>query len=263
MAQEMTIEALSKAFRMQYGPDNTIYSTYSSEDALLVDLCIKFLNAGFHPTSVLDQEGIKQIKRITGVNLNNIVCTDASTPPSFITDQINAQAHTVVPPEQLIPKDSVCKHYSYESNVSDNYEFANHVNIATCSSTNVDGINCVCSFRQTICPFFSSDYALFSNYTVNQDGVDHLYKVFKYRTIDSNYKFTIYDSENNLLHELSYPIHVIKELASGLLEEEISSLVNEIHLKLSVNSSFVLDADYSINSSNDVPTKSYLATLIS
>ena len=246
---EMTIQELHDRFISGYGPNNSCYKNASTEDKFLLDIVYATLAAGSHPSQVLTPEAIKQVKKLTAVDLSKIKCPDSKISSKSVPETFN--------PED-IPETAVCINYSCGDNVSKNYQYANQTNFGTCACDKINSMYCTSPFSQKHCPYFVADYSLFATHIIDENIV---YKSYKERT-STEYIISVYDSNNNLLTKLNYPPSVINEIPDGSLEEEITDIVKNIH-----NSTFNAQ-DYSfvsqfLNSSEStVPSKPYISALI-
>ena len=66
-----------------------------------------------------------------------------------------------------------------------------------------------------------------------------------------------------LINNLSYPLSAISELAKGVLEEEVTSIIKEIHKKSFIETFSEMNVDYPLLESTVSVSNSYISTLLS
>ena len=259
--KEMLIEELSKRFSELYGEHSAQFSSFTSEQKNLIQSCCAFLNAGFHPVSVFNDEAIAKIREITNVNFHNFTVPDAKTAHDTVID-VNGNDFKFDP--TVAPKTAVCSFFSQHNNLSETYEYANITDVPNCSNKKVDGMYCFANSMQSQCPYYTPDYSLIATHAISEAGKDHIYSAYKYRNIESQIVILIYNDSNTLMHELTYPIQVIKELPIGALEEEITSIVKEVHNSSFIETTSNMDIIYPSSLVDSISSKnSYISTLIS
>lgn len=161
-----------------------------------------------------------------------------------------------------------CKNYSYGTNLSTNYPYANNVDMPTCSDSRIPGNTCFAFVRQESCVFYDPDTENFMEVSVS-DTEDKMYKVRKRRVHSpADFKglmnFSVYDQNDSLITVLSYPTDLILNFSSDSFKQEISEVIKQFH------SDFVSNEDFSLveklqNQSHDSSDKadSYLLSIMS
>jgi hypothetical protein len=266
MPKEMSVKDVCSKFTTLYGPNSsTLYAQYScAEDKELIETVIAVLNAGFHPAHVLSSNSLSKIQELTNVNFNNFIIPDAldfnPADPSLLNTTIQYQTSDSFDPETYVPSDVVCTSYSKGNNLSSSYKYANKTDIPNCSNDKINGLFCFAEHSQNKCPFFTPDYSFFASHTINEFEKQYTYKVYKYRNINSQIIINIY-FDNNLIHNLSYPIEALENLIPGVFEQEIYTIIKEVHSSSCIGSD-LLHVDTVYPSDVLVSVNSYMSTLL-
>lgn len=259
MSKEMSITDLSQKFSALYGPNSSFIKDLNEEDANLIELCCGILSSGYHPCSSFSSEVIDRIYKITNVNFNNFIVPDALIPSSPSLDLLSE--NKPFDPDTNIPSNVACSFFSQNNNLSQDYEYANTVDVPTCSNSQINGIYCISSNYQNRCPFYKADYSRIATHIINESNKQYVYKVYKYRTVDSRIIVSIFNQDNVLVNQLGYFTEAISQLPQGAFEEEMLSIINEVHAKAFFDTAGNFETDYPLIEQSN--SKSYISTLIS
>jgi hypothetical protein len=280
MKTEISITELYQSFEELYGPSSSFFANLTmQENKELIDLCCKFLEMNIHPISAFSKEGIVKLKELTNVDFNTFTVTDAQSlildsilnTPKLTKDHMifenQTQNDNVIndnfDPKNFVPQDAVCSFYSLGDNLSQTYEYANPTNIPNCSNKKVNQFDCFTSSNQSRCPLYQPDYSLLAVHSISEFGKEFTYSAYKYRNINSQLVILIYNDSNVLINNLSYPLSAISELAKGVLEEEVTSIIKEIHKKSFIETFSEMNVDYPLLESTVSVSNSYISTLLS
>ena len=253
-----------------YPKDGLLYNSLDEEDKNILEISILCLKKSINPKAVLTDQAFNRLIEFTGIHFELIPVDEFTSletldaPSSFIISlhTINNKQESPKVETQDNLKSISCKSYSCGSNLSQNYQFANNVNFATCANSNVPGMYCMYAIAQHECPFNSPDITEYATYNLINDKTIYNYSVTKYRHIYGDTLFHIYDQDKNLLNELSFTPEVYSSIKPEDLSNEIKSIVTEIHRNIFYKDEFSLTQSNSQDLITTIPTKSYIATLI-
>lgn len=243
-----------------YPKDGLLYASIDQESQDILELAITALKAQVNPKSLLNPIAYQKLQNFTGVDFDAIPEQEFI---SFSFDKTNNTQETSKVDTQDNIKSIACKSYSCGSVLSENYEFANNVEFATCSNSDINGIYCISSSRQYACPVYVPDTTEYASYDLVHENAVYNYSVLKHRHKYGNIIFHIYNQNKDLLNELSFSIDNYLTINPEDLANEIKSIVTQIHRNIFYKDEFSLAESSQNDSSNTVSAKSYIATLIS
>ena len=275
MSNENVLKAIGKNLQDLYHPDSLFVSNLTDDQINIVELSTMFCKNGKHPGTVLTSDSYVQLKQITGIDFDKLIIgvedsfvTPVPTYDSFLESLLNKNIHTTtqetdnvdsVKPNKIIS----CKSYSCGNNLSKDYEYANSVDFPSCSNPNIIGMHCVSPNECYRCPFYTQDSELFSTYELSYLEDTYSYTVNKYRHVNGNSVYQIFDYQNNLLNELSFSLEDHSAISPEDFNVELKSIVNQLHKNIYFENEFSLTESTLEESDSIISKKSYFATLIS
>ena len=232
--------------------------TLSSDQTTIINYVIDCLNKKIHPSTLLTDQAKLSFRKLTNLDIDLLKIADIPLPDNNQTiESLFSKLIKVAVVAQT--NTSCCSYFSCAQNLSSNYNYANVVDVPTCSHPDSPyGINCAYFANgQPSCPQYKSD-SYNQTYTID----DLTYHVSYSRTIQGSKNVVIKDSSDNTVQELSYPMTEFFEVGYDKLYQEVSSVIKEYHRLLTTSSTG--SVDLSIESSELESSKSsYISTLIS
>jgi hypothetical protein len=230
-------------------------ANYNEEERILIELLFTSLDANIDPTSIITQVGSKTIDDILGININYLSMFDPSN--------VNVSNSDNSPKDiQLNKKQIFCSSFSNHKDLSEAYEYANPVSQYTCSHDEIIGHLCVVPNRQDRCPFYSPDFYHFATYSLVEDSQVY-FNIYRHRATTGLTVYTIYDNDNNLIHNLSYDASTVYDHAKKDFNSELESIVLQNYSFINKNAKF--NYIYHNQKSEVIQdnSNSYIATLVS
>ena len=228
---------------------------YNEEERILIELLFTALDANIDPRGVLTSAASKKVYDLLGIDLNDLSAFDSSNVNTSNSDNSPKDI-------QLNTKQIFCSSFSNNKDLSDAYEYANPVSQYTCSHHDIVGHLCVVPNRQDRCPFYTADFRHFATYTLVQNSQVY-FNIYRHRATTGLTVYTIYDNDNNLIHNLSYDASTVYDHTKKDFNSELESIVLQ-------NYSFIdKDAEFNYvyhNQKSEViqdNSNSYIATLVS
>lgn len=264
----MNQEQLKYHLNATYASDTLYYQALSDYEKDLMGFVLKLVNKNVHPVSYLNPEAYVYLKNFTNIDFDNIKFgsnseqVTLSVPVDIYTVPAKLSIPLKIDITSQLPKQSACYYYSCANNLSEEYQFANPVEFATCANKEVDSMYCRVTIDHSRCPSFKPDFIEYAQYVFDHEESQYRYNVIKYRHKYGNHIFHIYDQNNNLLNELTYDFDTYSKINQEDLSNEIKSIVKEIHNNIFYKEPHTFTEE-TLEKEPKAQTKSYLATLVS
>jgi hypothetical protein len=254
----------SNIFQMLYSYQDTLfYAALDSEHRQIVDVAIQVTQKGHHPKDALFHKAYKTLCKIFNVDFGLQSFAQVFLTPSSEDLNYDPKGQIPFPKEKPIKNHIACTSYSCGSNLSNDYEYANAVEFASCSSSSIPGMYCIAATCQTQCPVYKADQSLYASYQFSHDDINYDYTIHTYRHIYGDIHYQIFDQDNNLINELKFDSLTHLSIDPNELSNELKSIVKEVHHNIFYSESFPLSELQSEQEISQHNKKSYLATLIS
>jgi len=241
--------------------NNTIISSpnyqqdFTEDERNTIELTFSALQSGYHPTKILSPYGIEKFNELFGIDfgdINNLASLSQLQPTTVDVKEV-----------KLNHKEVICSSFSMNKDVSSLYNYANPVPQTTCSHDLVTNHICVSPARQDRCPYYTPDFQHFATYTLTQNSKVY-FNLYRHRSTTGFTVYTIYDNDNNLVHNLSYDPSIVYDHAKKEFNSELESIVAQTYSYVLADAKF--DCVYHNQSQQEVKVdnaNSYIATLVS
>lgn len=228
---------------------------YPEEERALIELVFSAFDAGVDPRRILNTGGKEKILSILNIDLDDLSPFSDDGSSSNQTPELSANTIDV--------KQVICSHFSNNKDLSDSYQYANPVSRYSCSCSEVKGGLCLLPTKQNRCPFYAADIQLYATYTHSKDS-NVIFNVYRHRSTTGFTFFTIYDKDNNLVHNLSYDSNTVFDHTKEDFNSELESIVKQTYSYVDPTCSFTY-LYHNQKSENPViaSSNSYIATLVS
>jgi len=234
-------------------------NNFTEDQRNIIDLTYAALEAGYNPNKVLSNYGLEKFNELFGINFNGIASIS-----NLESTTVDVESTTVdVQEVKLNHKEIICSSFSLNKDVSNLYNYANPVPQTTCSHDLVANHICVIPNRQDRCPYYTPDFQHFATYTLAQNSKVY-FNVYRHRATTGFTVYTIYDNDNNLVHNLSYDASTVYDHAKKDFNSELESIVIQAYSYILADAKF--DCAYHNQSQQEVKvdnSNSYIATLVS
>jgi len=222
---------------------------YPEEERALIELVFTAFDSNIDPRKVLNSSGREKLLSILNIDLDDL--------SPFANETADLSSNTID------VKQIICSHFSNNKDLSASYKYANPVPRYSCSCPTVEGGLCLLPTKQSRCPFYAADLQLYATYTNTKDS-EIVFNIYRHRSTTGLTFFTIYDKDNNLVHNLSYDSNTVFDHAKEDFNSELESIVKQTYQYIDSNCSFT----YSYHNQNpETPvlesSNSYIATLVS
>lgn len=214
-----------------------------------IDLIISTLNSDLHPADVFNEHGIQRIRDITKIdvttlNISGIERKGSTASIKFDIDSVESSCTS-------------CVYFSCAENLSVHYKYANPVNIPTCSHPESPyGIYCNSGAVHVNCSHYLADSYHYADFTVKDETAT--YSVDYERTTMGSIKFTIKDSNQNLLNELSYFADFYSKIEKEAFDFELKNIIEQIHSNTTAKDETVISSFVQQKSQESKSKVSYL-----
>lgn len=231
-------------------------------DRYHIELMIDYVENGVHPIKSTSKEVIQRIREYTGVDVSTLNIEGIDTPSQdemFSEENLeNDQNKNSIPHN---PSDSTCcKYYSLNENLSSEYNFANPVDIATCSHPkSYFGINCIAGIKHHQCPHYVEDTGHYAD-VINENN-EVIFKTTYQRTVMGNVHIYITNKDNYLIHTLSYQANDHQSIPRDEFNSDLLAILSDIN-NMSLNSVSKLSISFSEEQKASKSSFSYISTLI-
>lgn len=222
---------------------------YPEEERALIELVFSAFDANIDPRKILNSGGKEKVMSILNIDLDDL------SPFSNDTPELSSNTIDV--------KQVICSHFSNNKDLSDSYQYANPVPRYSCSCSEVKAGLCLIPTKQSRCPFYVADIQLHATYTYSKDSTV-VFNVYRHRSTTGFTFFTIYDKDNNLVHNLSYDSNTVFDHTKEDFNSELESIVKQTYSYIDPTCTFTY-LYHNQKSENPViaPSNSYIATLVS
>jgi hypothetical protein len=233
-------------------------SFFDPRTCQIIDACSRSLEKGIHPAFVIQSSALEELAQSTGFNFYSYNCDDALSSFTPVDNRSKLQITL-----EQVPNVS-CKHYSFFDNLSYDYPYANNVLHPTCSNESLNSSTCLFPSSQYNCPLYNPDQSLFTKhiYSADENGLEYSYTSYITRQIDGTMLIHIFDSQDNLIQELSYSLSSFKDIQISDLKEEITKIVTYVYENSFMKENSDVDLIDDFNEKSSDSSVSYVLSLI-